>query len=1510
MDSIFSELFMDLNLDDKTNMLIKDCTVIKVSGNKESTIIRIFLSSNHLISAQILDKISDKIKSNYFDGYETVEIFPSFILSSKYSLKNIWDEYSDSVLYELKKKSGILYTLLSRSEITFTSDNDMEILLEDSIISHENVQRLEKALNTLLILRCNLDNASLSFDYVPSTAYTVKEEMDHKVDIIIQEYTKKHRPAETKESDDMLGEVSSPKKSVSSDSKETVANNTNEKFSDKKDNYYKDKNAKKAAGGYVRKFKNSDNPNVLYGSEVDGTYVDICDIKDEIGDVCIKGKVIYYEDKMLKNEKHLLLFHLYDMTDTISCKIIINPENYEQAKNMIKAGSEIKLMGRVDKDAYMGNELIVSRIRGIEKYTMKTISRMDTSLKKRVELHCHTRFSEMDGVSKEENLVKTVARWGMPALAVTDHGIVQALPKVDHCLRDKKSFPEKPFKLICGMEGYLVNDEFDVVVGYKDETLMDSFVVFDIVTTGISPYKHKIIEIGAVKIVNGVKKEKFSSYINAKVPIPFEIEQITGIHDNTLENEPFVEEVLEKFLKFCEGSVLVTHNATFNMSFLHETLKSINLDRELPYIDNLSLCRAIVKEAAKFDIKAIGNKLKLKIEEHHRALPDAEGCAEIFMTFIRKLMSEKIITLRELNEYTAKSSDVIRKMRPYHICILVKNETGRINLNRLVSYSHIDYFYKSPKIPRSLLKKYREGLILGSACEAGELVDAILNEKSDEELSKIVSFYDYLEVMPIGNNDFMKYSKKPLHRNIQTDEDLRDINRKIIKLGEELNKPVCATGDVHFIEPEDSIYREIVHMNKFNKKSVKPDAEESPDEKQPPLYLRTTEDMLNEFDYLGALKAEEIVITNTNMIADMCDDISPTSNEKCPPELENSEEDLRNCCYETAHKMYGPNLPKEVEDRLETELNGIIENGYAVLYMIARKLVLKSESDGYLVGSRGSVGSSFVATMSGITEVNPLHAHYYCSNCHYSDFDSELIKSYTCMAGCDLPDMDCPVCGQKLIKAGFDIPFQTFLGFSGDKEPDIDLNFSGEYQGKAHRYTEVLFGQGHTFHAGTMSGIADKTSVAYVRSFYESKGQYKRMCEIERIAKGVEGVRATTGQHPGGIVVLPHGREIYEFTAIQKPANDMETDVITTHYEYHDIDKNLLKLDILGHVDPTMMRCMEDLTGLNCREIPLDDKKVMSIFQTTTALGIEPNEIEGLVLGCLGIPEFGTQNTMNVLLKTKPQTFTDLIRISGLTHGTNVWADNAEKLIEEGIADITGVISTRDDIMVYLMSKGLEGAQAFPIMEKVRKGKGLEEKDEELMRAHGVPDWYIFSCKRIKYMFPKAHAAAYVTMGWRVGYYKVYYPLAYYAAFFSIRAKKFSYELMCNGLSYLRNHMTFIRSLANPSPAEADTLDDMKLVEEFYVRGFEFMPIDLKIVNATKFQIVDGKLMPSLVSIDGIADTAAKNIVEGCKDETFTSQADLKKKCKIGDSVVDKLVSLGIIKDLPKTDQLSIFDMV
>ena len=791
---------------------------------------------------------------------------------------------------------------------------------------------------------------------------------------------------------------------------------------------------------------------------------------------------------------------------------------------------------------------------------------------------------------------------------------------------------------------------------------------------------------------------------------------------------------------------------------------------------------------------------------------------------------------------------------------------------------------------------------MGSACEAGELYRAIVNGRSEEEIARIVSFYDYLEIQPIGNNAFML---KDEDGTVKTEEDLRDINRRIVRLGEEFKKPVAATCDVHFLDPEDEIYRRIIMAGKGFK-----DADD-----QAPLYLRTTEEMLEEFSYLGSDKAEEVVITNTNRIADMCEKISPTRPDKCPPVIENSDAMLRKICYDKAHSMYGENLPEIVVERLERELNSIISNGYAVMYIIAQKLVWKSNEDGYLVGSRGSVGSSFVATMAGITEVNPLSPHYLCEYCHYVDFDSEEVKAYSGRAGCDMPDRKCPVCGKDLTKQGFDIPFETFLGFKGNKEPDIDLNFSGDYQGKAHRYTEVIFGEGQTFRAGTIGTLADKTAFGYIKNYYEERGIHKRNCEIDRIVQGCVGVRRTTGQHPGGIIVLPVGEEIYSFTPVQHPANDMTTDIVTTHFDYHSIDSNLLKLDILGHDDPTMIRMLEDLTGLNAQEIPLDDATVMSLFKNTSALGVTPEQLGGCDMGTLGIPEFGTDFAMGMLRDAKPQEFSDLIRISGLSHGTDVWLGNAQTLIEEGIATISTCICTRDDIMTYLIHMGLDSEESFKIMESTRKGiiaKGKEPRWEEYkkdMRDHGVPEWYIGSCEKIKYMFPKAHAAAYVMMAWRIAYCKVFYPLAYYAAFFSIRATAFSYELMCQGQEKLEYYMAEYNQRKDTlSKKEQDTYRDMRIVQEMYARGFEFLPMDLYKSDARYFQIVDGKLLPPFTSIDGMGDKAAESLALAAADGEFLSKDDLRDRAKISKSLIDLMEDLHIITDLPESNQLSFFD--
>ena len=890
------------------------------------------------------------------------------------------------------------------------------------------------------------------------------------------------------------------------------------------------------------------------------------------------------------------------------------------------------------------------------------------------------------------------------------------------------------------------------------------------------------------------------------------------------------------------------------------------------------------------------------MDNHHRAVDDAACTAEIFVKFIEMLEERGVTTLDQVNEMASASVENIQKMPTYHAIILATCDQGRTNLYRLVSLAHIKYYHKRPRIPKSEFLKYRDGLLIGSACEAGELYRAILNGRPEEEISRLVDFYDYLEIQPLGNNAFLvRDEDSPITSN----DDLIEINKKIVRLGEEFHKPVVATCDVHFLDPDDEIYRRIIMTGQGFK-----DADD-----QAPLYLRTTEEMLKEFEYLGSAKAEEVVITNTNLIADMCERISPVRPDKCPPVIENSDQMLRDICYNKAHKMYGDPLPEIVQERLERELNSIISNGYAVMYIIAQKLVWKSNEDGYLVGSRGSVGSSFVATMSGITEVNPLHAHYLCKHCKYSDFDSDLVKSYSGRGGCDMPDKICPKCGKPLSKEGFDIPFETFLGFKGNKEPDIDLNFSGEYQSKAHKYTEVIFGEGQTFKAGTIGTLADKTAFGYVKNYYEERGIHKRNCEIDRIVGGCVGVRRTTGQHPGGIVVLPMGEQIYTFTPIQHPANDMTVDITTTHFDYHSIDHNLLKLDILGHDDPTMIRMLQDLTGVDPTQIPLDDQAVMSLFQNTSALGVTPEDIDGCQLGALGIPEFGTDFAMGMLIDTQPKEFSDLIRIAGLSHGTDVWLGNAQTLIQEKKATISTAICTRDDIMTYLISMGLESEESFKIMENVRKGivaKGKCDKWPEWkqdMLDHNVPDWYIWSCEKIKYMFPKAHAAAYVMMAWRIAYCKVFYPLAYYAAYFSIRATGFSYELMCQGKDKLEGYMRDYKKRKDTlSKKEQDTFKDMRIVQEMYARGFEFLPIDIYTSQPHRFQIVDGKLLPALNTIDGLGDNAAVAIAEAAKDGIFLSKDDFRERTKVSKTTIDLMSDLGLFGDMPESNQLSLFD--
>ena len=962
----------------------------------------------------------------------------------------------------------------------------------------------------------------------------------------------------------------------------------------------------------------------------------------------------------------------------------------------------------------------------------------------------------------------------------------------------------------------------------------------------------------------------------------------------------------------------MAHNASFDVSFIEQNCRYQDIQPDFTSVDTVAMARVLLPTLSRFKLNIVAKALNISLENHHRAVDDAGATAEIFEKFVEILAERDIHTLKELNRFGVKNNaDSVRKMPSYHAIILARNDIGRTNLYTLISKSHLDYFARHPRIPKSEFSKYREGLILGSACEAGELYQAILDDKSEERIARIVDYYDYLEIQPLGNNAFMIDSDRV--SNVHSEEDLKEINRKIIRLGEKFNKPVVATCDVHFLDPEDEVYRRIIMAGKgFG------DADN-----QAPLYLRTTEEMLAEFDYLGSAKAKEVVIDNPNMIADWVEKISPVRPDKCPPVIPNSDQMLRDICYNKAHEMYGEDLPEVVVERLERELNSIISNGFAVMYIIAQKLVWKSVEDGYLVGSRGSVGSSFVATMAGITEVNPLSPHYYCPKCHYSDFTSDEVRKYAGGCGMDMPDKNCPVCGEKLVKDGFDIPFETFLGFKGNKEPDIDLNFSGDYQSNAHKYTEVIFGDGQTYRAGTIGTLADKTAFGFVKNYFEERGQRKRTCEIDRIVQGCTGIRRSTGQHPGGIIVLPLGEDINSFTPVQHPANDMHTDIVTTHFDYHSIDHNLLKLDILGHDDPTMIKTLEEYISspamdneynetdnrFDATKIPLDDPGVMSLFQGTEVLGIKPSDIGGCPVGCLGIPEFGTDFVIQMVVDTKPKTLSDLIRISGLSHGTDVWLNNAQELILSGKATISTAICTRDDIMTYLINKGMDSEESFTIMERVRKGAVAKGKCKEWpdfkkdMTEHGVPDWYIWSCEKIKYMFPKAHAAAYVMMAYRIAYCKINYPLAYYAAYFGIRADAFSYELMCQGKEQLNFYIKdYERRKDSLSKKEQDTLKDMRIVQEMYARGFEFVPIDIYKAKASRFQIVDGKLMPPLSSIDGMGDKAAEAVEAASEQGPYLSRDDFRQRTKVSKTVIDLMNDLGLFGDLPESNQLSLFD--
>ena len=1500
MSKAFREAFPTLKLEEELEGLLDTTEVTKISANHEHTHIRIYLRAKRLIFKKNIWKLEKAITEQIFQNRAIqVKIIESYELSEQYTPKSLIEVYKDSILDELNAYSVLEYNLLRTADMEFPEEDRLILTMDETIIAKTRTDEIIEFLEKVICERCGM-NLKIFPQYrkPQESKYRKNSEEQIRQEVAgIVARTKLVMEGKSQETEEKEKTVETEEKT------KTIAKTAGNRADASKNgtNYAKPKQKFEKRGEFRRKFesdngKKSMNPDVIYGRDFEEESMEIEKIDGPIGEVVIRGKILSVDTREIRNEKTIIIFSVTDFTDTIVLKIFARNDDVPELLKEISGGKFVRVKGVATIDKF-DSELTIGSIVGIKKCADFTTVRMDTSVEKRIELHCHTKMSDMDGVSDVKDIVKRAMKWGHKAIAITDHGDVQAFPDANHTVPS-----DSDFKVIYGVEAYLVDDLKGMVTDSQNQDLDADYVVFDLETTGFSPETNRIIEIGAVKVQNGKIVDKFSTFVNPQVPIPFRIEQLTSINDSMVIDAPVIADILPEFMKFCEGCVMVAHNADFDMSFIKKNCQRLDIPCKPTIVDTVALARVLLPNLNRFKLDTVAKALGVSLENHHRAVDDAGCTAEIFVKFIEMLRERGMSTLDEVNAMGTSSVQNVQKMPTYHAIILATCDQGRTNLYKLISLAHIKYYHRRPRIPKSEFIRYRDGLLIGSACEAGELYRAILNGRPEEEISRLVNFYDYLEIQPLGNNAFLvRDEDSPVASN----DDLIEINKKIVRLGEQFHKPVVATCDVHFLDPEDEIYRRIIMAGQGFK-----DADE-----QAPLFLRTTEEMLKEFAYLGSEKAEEVVITNTNRIADMCEKISPVRPDKCPPVIENSDQMLRDICYNKAHKMYGDPLPEIVQERLDRELNSIISNGYAVMYIIAQKLVWKSNEDGYLVGSRGSVGSSFVATMSGITEVNPLHAHYLCKHCQYSDFDSDLVQAFSGRGGCDMPDKLCPRCGKPLSKEGFDIPFETFLGFKGNKEPDIDLNFSGEYQSKAHKYTEVIFGEGQTFKAGTIGTLADKTAFGYVKNYYEERGVHKRNCEIDRIVLGCVGVRRTTGQHPGGIVVLPMGEQIYTFTPIQHPANDMTVDITTTHFDYHSIDHNLLKLDILGHDDPTMIRMLQDLTGVDPTQIPLDDKAVMSLFQDTSALGITPDDLVNCQLGALGIPEFGTDFAMGMLIDTQPKEFSDLVRIAGLSHGTDVWLGNAQTLIQEKKATISTAICTRDDIMIYLIGMGLDSEESFKIMENVRKGivaKGKCDKWPEWkqdMIDHNVPDWYIWSCEKIKYMFPKAHAAAYVMMAWRIAYCKVFYPLAYYAAYFSIRATAFSYELMCQGKEKLEGYMhEYEKRKDELSKKEQDTYKDMRLVQEMYARGFEFLPLDIYKSEPHHFQIVDGKLLPALNTIDGLGDNAAVAIAEAAKDGIFLSKDDFRERTKVSKTTIELMSDLGLFGDMPESNQLSLFD--
>ncbi len=1238
----------------------------------------------------------------------------------------------------------------------------------------------------------------------------------------------------------------------------------------------------------------------IYGKPFKGKATAMKELDLDMGSIIVEGRVFNINHKELKKNNAWVIN--FDMTDNYGSVRVNRYMQSAEAKpilDAVKTGTVLKVQGKLMVNQF-DNEMILKPF-NIIPGTME--KRKDTAQgEKRVELHLHTSMSNMDALTSTKAAIKQAAAWGHKAIAITDHGCCQSFTDALHTVEDWKGPPkvagtDETIKILYGCEGYYVNDVDDriVVHGTRDLAFEDEFVAFDLETTGLFSRTDTIIEIGAVVIRQGREVDRFQAFINPGRKLDPKIVELTGITDEMLRDAPSAEEVFPKFIEFVGDRVLVAHNADFDTGFIRAECSRQGIPYTFTSADTLVLAQNLMPNLGKHKLDIVAGAMSLPEFNHHRAADDALTCGLIMAKLMEKLESMGVHTLQGINPAMEPIRSVNKLNDRYnqHIVLFAKNQTGLRNLYHLISLSNLEHFKRFPRMPKSEILKYREGLIIGSACEAGEVFQAVMSNKSDYEIARLASFYDYLEIQPLSNNMFMLEKGR-----VKDVEELRNFNRRIIRLGEELGKPVVATGDVHFLNPEDEVFRHILLATKgFD------DAD-----RDNPLYFRTTDEMLEEFSYLGTEKAREVVITNPNMIADMCETVRPVPHNLFAPKIENSVEDLKSLVYGKFHKLYGENPPELFVKRVETELNDIISCHYDVIYMSAQRLVQNSLENGYLVGSRGSVGSSIVAFMSGITEVNSFPPHYRCPNpaCKHTILD--VPKEFNC--GADLPDMACPVCGTKLEKDGFNIPFETFLGFGGDKVPDIDLNFSGEYQAEAHKYCISMFGSSHVFRAGTVGTVAEKTAFGYVKNYLTERGKAATSSELSRLAAGCVGVRRTTGQHPGGLVVIPQENEIWDFCPVQHPADDPNSDQITTHFEYHSMEENLLKLDMLGHDDPTMIRMMEDMTGINATTIPLDDKGTMSIFTSSKILGYENDKLLGPT-GAVGVPEFNTRFTRGVLLDTKPEKFDFLVRICGYTHGTDVWLGNAKDLIVSGTAKVDETIGARDDIMLYLISCGMPEKRAFKIMESVRKGKGLPPGAEEEMVDAGVPDWYIGSCKKIKYLFPKAHAVAYCMMAFRIAWFKVYHPLAFYCAYFYRRSQKggFDAALMTGGMDKVKENIDAIEKNEASTAKDEDMLTTLEVVYEFYLRGFEFLPISIYESHATKFLTKDGKILPPFVAVAGLGESAAWDLMHGREGKTFLSVEEVAAACpKVSKTHMQMLKDGGAFGDLPETSQVNLFD--